>query len=46
VALTAQEWSFMYNSYKINVYCFLSMTISKKGADKVCASASALCTHA
>jgi hypothetical protein len=47
MALTAaQKWSFMYNSYRINVYCFLNMTISQKGADKVCVSASAPCTHA
>ena len=46
MALTAQKWSFMYNSIRINVYCFLNMTISQKGADKVCVSALALYTHA
>jgi hypothetical protein len=40
MALTAQKWSFMYNSDRINVCCFLNMTISQKGADKVCVSAS------
>jgi hypothetical protein len=43
MATTAQKWSFMYNSYRINVSCFLNMTISQKGADKVCVSALAPC---